>query len=62
VTLFRRAFDRLPGVLEAGAKDSVALTDVDRDAADDALLVAAGRRVEGILANSRRTHDGRARS
>jgi hypothetical protein len=34
----------------------IALTDPDRDAAIDAMRIAAERRVEGILGNSRRQH------
>ena len=38
------------------ARPGVALTDPDRDAAIDAMRIAAEKRVEGILGNSRRQH------
>ena len=41
-------------------RSSIALTDSDRDAAIDAMRVAADTRVEGILGNSRRQHYGHA--
>jgi hypothetical protein len=37
-------------------RPSIALTDADRNAAIDAMRLAAEKRVEGILGNSRRTH------
>jgi hypothetical protein len=43
-----------------GARRGVVLTDADRDAAIDAMRVAAERRTEGILDNSRRQHYGHA--
>ena len=39
---------------------SIALTDSDRDAAIDAMRIAAEKRTEGILGNSRRQHYGHA--
>ena len=42
------------------ARPSVALTDPDRDAVIDAMRVAAEKRLEGILGNSRRQHYGHA--
>jgi hypothetical protein len=39
-----------------GARPGVALTDPDRDAAIDAMRIAAEKRVEGILGHSRRQH------
>jgi hypothetical protein len=41
-------------------RPGIALTVPDRDAAIDAMRVAAEKRVEGILGNSRRQHDGHA--
>src|SRR5258708_11870701 len=41
-----------------GARPGVALTEADGDAAIDATRIAAEKRVEGILGNSRRQHDG----
>jgi hypothetical protein len=41
-------------------RPSIALTDPHRDAAIDAMRVAADKRVEGILGNSRRQHYGHA--
>ena len=38
------------------ARPGIALTDPDRDAAVDAMRIAAEKRVEGILGNSRRQH------
>ena len=43
-----------------GARPGVALTDADRDAAIDAMRIAAEKRVDGILGNSRRQHYGHA--
>ena len=43
--------DALPGV---------PLSDADRDAASDAMRIAAEKRTEGILGNSRRQHYGHA--
>ena len=37
-------------------RPGIALTDPDRDAAIDAMRIAAEKRVEGILGNSRRQH------
>lgn len=42
------------------ARPGVALTDADRDAAIDAMRIAAEKRTEGILGNSRRQHYGHA--
>ena len=42
------------------ARPGVALTDADRDAAIDAMRIAAEKRVDGILGNSRRQHYGHA--
>jgi hypothetical protein len=42
------------------ARPSIKITDADRDAAITAMRVAAERRVEGILGNSRRRHYGHA--
>jgi hypothetical protein len=39
---------------------SIALRDPDRDAAIDAMRIAAAKRTEGILGNSRRQHYGHA--
>jgi hypothetical protein len=41
-------------------RSSITLTDKDRDAAIDAMRVAAEKRVDGILGNSRRRHYGHA--
>jgi hypothetical protein len=41
-------------------RPSITLTDKDRDAATDAMRVAAEKRVDGILGNSRRRHYGHA--
>jgi hypothetical protein len=41
-------------------RSSIALTASDRDAAINAMRVAADKRVEGILGNSRRRHNGHA--
>jgi hypothetical protein len=43
-------------VLLQSVRPSVALTDADRDAAIDAMRIAADKRTEGILGNSRRQH------
>ena len=43
-----------------GARPGVALTDADRDSAIDAMRIAAEKRVDGILGNSRRQHYGHA--
>jgi hypothetical protein len=43
-----------------GARPGVVLTDADRDAAIDAMRIAAEKRTEGILDNSRRQHYGHA--
>jgi hypothetical protein len=43
-----------------GARPDVPLTDADRDAAIDAMRIAAEKRTEGILGNSRRQHYGHA--
>jgi len=43
-----------------GARPGVVLTDADRDAAIDAMRIAAEKRVDGILGNSRRQHYGHA--
>jgi hypothetical protein len=43
-----------------GARPGVALTHADRDAAIDAMRIAAEKRTEGILGNSRRQHYGHA--
>ena len=43
-----------------GARPGVPLTDADRDAAIDAMRIAAEKRTEGILGNSRRQHYGHA--
>jgi hypothetical protein len=52
-------FDR-KWVFTIGRNSSIALTDPDRDAAIDAMRIAAEKRTEGILANSRRQHYGHA--
>ena len=41
-------------------RPGIALTDPDRDAAIDAMRIAAEKRTEGILGNSRRQHYGHA--
>jgi hypothetical protein len=46
--------------LMQGARPGVPLTDADRDAAIDAMCIAAEKRTEGILGNSRRQHYGHA--
>ena len=43
-----------------GALPGVPLSDADRDAASDAMRIAAEKRTEGILGNSRRQHYGHA--
>lgn len=43
-----------------GLRPSITLTDKDRDAATDAMRVAAEKRADGILGNSRRRHYGHA--
>ena len=43
-----------------GARPDVPLTDADRDSAIDAMRIAAEKRTEGILGNSRRQHYGHA--
>jgi hypothetical protein len=47
-------------MLIQSTRSSTALTDPDRDTAIDAMRVAADKRVEGILGNSRRRHYGHA--
>jgi hypothetical protein len=47
-------------MLIQSTRSSIALTDPHRDAAIDAMRVAADKRVEGILGNSRRRHYGHA--
>jgi hypothetical protein len=47
-------------VLIQSVRPSIALTDPDRDAAIDAMRIAAEKRTEGILGNSRRQHYGHA--
>jgi hypothetical protein len=47
-------------MLIQSTRSSIALTDPDRDTAIDAMRVAADKRVEGILGNSRRRHYGHA--
>jgi hypothetical protein len=47
-------------VLIQSVRSSIALTDSDRDAAIDAMRIAAEKRTEGILGNSRRQHYGHA--
>jgi hypothetical protein len=42
------------------ALPSIALTDADRDVTIDAMRIAAEKRTEGILGNSRRQHYGHA--
>jgi hypothetical protein len=51
-----------PSVVELiqGALLGVRLTDADRDAAIGAMRIAAEKRTEGILGNSRRQHYGHA--
>jgi hypothetical protein len=46
--------------LVQGARSGIALTDPDRDAAIDAMRIAAEKRVDGILGNSRRQRYGHA--
>ena len=41
-------------------RPSIALTDPDRNAAIDAMRIAAEKRLDGILGNSRRQHYGHA--
>jgi hypothetical protein len=48
-------------VLIQSVRPGIALTDPDRDAVFDAMRIAAEKRTEGILGNSRRQHDGHAR-
>jgi hypothetical protein len=43
-----------------GARPGIALTEPDQDAAVDAMRIAAEKRTEGILNNSRRQHYGHA--
>lgn len=47
-------------VLLQCVRPSVALTDPDRDAVIDAMRIAAAKRTEGIVGNSRRQHYGHA--
>jgi len=47
-------------VLIQSVRPSIALTDPDRDAVIDAMRIAAEKRTEGILGNSRRQHYGHA--
>jgi hypothetical protein len=47
-------------VLIQSVRPSIALTDPDRDAAIDAMRIAAEKRVDGILGNSRRHYYGHA--
>ena len=47
-------------VLIQSVRPSIALTDPNRDAAIDAMRIAAEKRTEGILGNSRRQHYGHA--
>jgi hypothetical protein len=47
-------------VLIQSVRPSIALTDPDRDAAIAAMCIAAAKRTEGILGNSRRQHYGHA--
>ena len=47
-------------VLIQSVRPSIALSDSDREAAIDAMRIAAEKRVEGILGNSRRQHYGHA--
>ena len=47
-------------LLITSARRGITLTDLDRDAAIDAMRIAAEKRVEGILGNSRRRHYGHA--
>jgi hypothetical protein len=47
-------------VLIQSVRPSIALTDPDRDAVIDAMRIAAEKRTEGILRNSRRQHYGHA--
>ena len=51
------------GIAERAAElgmDSIALTDQDCDAVIDAMRIAAEKRTEGLLGNSRRQHYGHA--
>jgi hypothetical protein len=43
-----------------GARPAIALTEPDQDAAIDAMRIAAQKRTEGVLDNSRRQHYGHA--
>jgi len=47
-------------VLIQSVRPSIAVTDPDRDAVIDAMRIAAEKRTEGILGNSRRQHYGHA--
>ena len=47
-------------VLIQSVRPNIALTDSDRDAAIDAMRIAAEKRVDGILGNSRRHYYGHA--
>jgi hypothetical protein len=47
-------------VVIQNVRPSIALTDPDRDAAIDAMRIAAEKRTEGILGNSRRQYYGHA--
>jgi hypothetical protein len=47
-------------VLVQSVHPSIALIDPDRDAAIDAMRIAAAKRTEGIVGNSRRQHYGHA--
>jgi hypothetical protein len=53
---------RTPSIvlLIQSVRSSIALSDPDRDAAIDAMCIAADKRTEGILGNSRRQHYGHA--
>ena len=53
---------RTPSIvlLIQSVRPSIVLTDLDRDAAVDAMRIAAEKRVEGILGHSRRQHYGHA--
>jgi hypothetical protein len=46
--------------LTQGARPGIALTEPDQDAAIDAMRIAAEKRTEGILGNSRPQHYGHA--
>lgn len=48
------------GALIWSARPDVPLTEPDRDAAIEGMRVAAEKRIEGILGNSRRPHYGHA--